>query len=68
MNKETLENMADLALSYLNQAQCLVKIGALASDSCITDDELQINFAEDYYMLLRDLNTKIQEAITVLDI
>ncbi len=32
MSKETLENRTYLALSYLNQAQCLVKIGALAKN------------------------------------
>lgn len=66
MSDKTLENRTDLALSYLNSAQCLIKIGALASDSCIIDEELQINPSEDYYLLLKEINSKIQESINLL--
>ena len=44
-----------------------IKLGALASDSNIIDDNLQLNkFNDDYYLLFRTLNKKLEKAIKVL--
>ena len=53
----------------LYDVQAFLKFGALASDSAITDEELQLQKGfEDYYILLRTVNQKLEKAIKVLQI
>ncbi len=66
---ERLENKISVAKLLLFDAQTLIKFGALASDSCVTDIELQLDKSfDDYYTLLKTINNKIEEAVKVLDI
>lgn len=66
MTVKTIENRLNLVLNNLNLINSLVKIGALASDSCIIDKELQLTPNEDYYLLLKEISVKIQESINLL--
>ncbi len=51
----------------LYDLQVFIKLGALASDSNIIDDDLQLNkCSDDYYILFRTLNKKLEKAIRVL--
>ncbi len=51
----------------LYDLQVFVKLGALASDSGIIDEDLQFNKdKDDYYILFRTLNKKLAKAIKVL--
>lgn len=51
----------------LYDLQVFIKLGALASDSGIIDEKLQLNKNnEDYYILLRTLNEKLKKAIDLL--
>lgn len=53
----------------LYDLQVFLKYGALASDSNIIDEELQLNKSnDDYYIYFRTLNKKLQKAIKVLQI
>lgn len=62
-----LKNKISDARMILYDLQVFVKLGALASDSRIMDKDLQLNKNnEDYYILLRTLNEKLQKAIDVL--
>lgn len=66
MTVKTIENRLNLVLNNLNLINSLVKVGALASDSCIIDKELQLTSNEDYYLLLKEISVKIQESINLL--
>lgn len=62
-----LENKLSDARMILYDLKVLIKLGALASDSNIIDDNLQLNkFNDDYYLLFRTLNKKLEKAIKVL--
>ena len=51
----------------LYDLKVFIKLGALASDSNIIDDDLQLNkCGDDYYILFRTLNKKLEKAIRVL--
>ncbi len=55
------------ARMILYDLQVFIKLGALASDSNIIDDDLQFNKSkDDYYVLFRTLNKKLQKAIDIL--
>lgn len=62
-----LENKFSDCRMVLYDVQTLVKFGALASDSAIIDKELQLKVSEDYYLLLKNINKKIQDALILLD-
>ncbi len=65
---EQLENKISVAKLLLFDAQALVRFGALASDSCIEDIELQLNKGhDDYYILLKAINKKVAKAIKIFD-
>ncbi|MBS5802701.1 MAG: hypothetical protein KIC80_06790 [Brachyspira sp.] len=52
----------------LYDLQVFIKLGALASDSGIIDDDLQLDKSgDDYYILFRTMNKKLQKAIDILD-
>lgn len=62
-----LEKRISDAIMILYDLQVFIKLGALASDSNIIDDDLQFNKdKEDYYILFRTLNKKLQKAIDIL--
>ncbi len=62
-----LENKLSNARMILYDLQVFIKLGALASDSEIIDEELQLNKdKDDYYILFRTLNKKLQKAINIL--
>ena len=50
----------------LLEVKCLARLGALASDSCIGDDELQMQDNLEYYFILRQITnviTKIEDLL-----
>lgn len=62
-----LENRISDARMILYNLQVFIKLGALASDSGITDEDLQLsNDKDDYYILLKTLNKELQKAIYIL--
>ena len=64
-----LKNSIINAKMILYDLQVFIKYGALASDSNIIDEELQLNKSnDDYYIYFRTLNKKLNKAIKVLQI
>ena len=62
-----LEKRISDARMILYNLQVFIKLGTLASDSNIIDDDLQFNKSkDDYYVLFRTLNKKLQKAIDIL--
>lgn len=62
-----LKNKISDARMILYDLQVFVKLGALASDSGIMDEDLQLNKDnDDYYIIFRTLNKKLTQAIKVL--
>ena len=61
-----LENKISGARMILYDLQVFVKLGALASDSGINEDLLLNKDKDDYYILFRTLNKKLQNAIDIL--
>jgi len=62
-----LENKLSDCRIILYDVQTFVRLGALASDSGIIDDDLQLHkSSDDYYILLRTINQKLQNAINIL--
>lgn len=56
------------AKMVLYDLRVFIKLGALASDSGIIDDDLQLDkSSDDYYILFRTMNKKLQKAIDILD-
>lgn len=53
--------------SLLLEVKCLVKLTALASDSCIIDDELQLQDNLAYYFVLRKIIHTINQIDNILD-
>lgn len=63
MEQEKLNQVGHLLL----EAKCLARLSALASDSCIIDDELQIQDNIDYYFVLRKIVNIINKAENILN-
>lgn len=64
----TLQNKLSNAKMLLYDLQVFIKFGALASDSNIIDEDLQLNKSnDDYYIFFKTLNEKINNAIRILD-
>ena len=62
-----LENKISDAIMILYDLRVFIKLGAIASDSGIIDEDLQLNKdKDDYYILLSTLNKKLQKAIDIL--
>ena len=55
--EETMREVGHLLL----EVKCLARLGALASDSCICDDELQMQDNLEYYFALRQVAHLIRE-------
>lgn len=65
----TLINCLNRARMILYDLQVFIKFGALASDSNIIDENLQLNKgSDDYYIFFRTLNKKLMKAIKILQI
>lgn len=62
-----LESKISDCRMILYDVQTFIRFGALASDSGIIDDDLQLQKgSDDYYILLRTINQKLQQAINIL--
>ncbi len=61
-----LENKISDSKLLLYNVQTLLKMGALSSDSAIIDSDLQTS-KEDYYKLLKTINSEVQKVIKILD-
>lgn len=62
-----LEGKISNARMILYDLQVFIKLGALASDSGIIDEDLQLNKdKDDYYILFRMMNKQLTKAIKVL--
>ena len=53
--------------AILEEAIAMVKIGALATESCIIDEDLQMRDGTDYYHLLRRINALLTNIRHTLD-
>mgnify|MGYP000788351780 FL=1 len=63
-----LEKRISDARIILYDLKVFIKLGALACDSGIIDDDLQLDKSgDDYYILFRTINKKLQKAIDILD-
>lgn len=56
-NEEQEETMREVG--HLLEVKCLARLGALASDSCIIDDKLQLQDNIEYYFALRQVTNLI---------
>lgn len=62
-----LESKISDARMILYDLQVFIKLGALASDSGIINEDLQLNKdKDDYYIIFRTLNKKLTQAIKIL--
>ena len=59
-NEEQEETMREVG-HLLLEVMCLVRLGALASDSCIIDDELQMHDNLEYYFTLKQVANLIRK-------
>ena len=57
-NEEQEEKLREVG-HLLLEVKCLARLGALASDSCIIDDELQMQDNLEYYFVLRQVTNLI---------
>ena len=53
-NEEQEEKLREVG-HLLLEIKCLARLGALASDSCISDNELQMQDNLEYYFVLRQI-------------
>ena len=66
-DKKVLSKKLSDCRMILYDLQVFIKVGALASDSNIIDDNLQLNKSKDYYYIFfRTLNEKLQKAINII--
>ena len=61
------ESRIDKIQPILEEALAMVKIGALASESCIIDEDLQMRDNTDYYHLFRHINALLTNIRHTLD-
>lgn len=54
---KTQENKIEETQSLLFEARALVKICALATDSCIIDKELQLCHQEEVFVIFKQINS-----------
>ena len=57
-NEQQEEKLREVG-HLLLEAKCVARLGALASDSCIIDDELQLQDNIEYYFALRQVTNLI---------
>lgn len=64
---EQEEKLQEVGLLLL-EVKCIAILGALASDSCVIDKELQLQDNIDYYFALRKIvNSLIPKALAILN-
>ena len=61
------ESRIDKIQPILEEALAMVKIGALATESCIIDEDLQMRDNTDYYHLFRHINALLTNIRHTLD-
>ena len=64
---ENQESKIEKIQPILEEALAMVKIGALATESCIIDEDLQMRDNMDYYHLLRRINALLTNIRHTLD-
>lgn len=64
---KNLETKVEEIQHLLFEARSLIKISALASDSCITDKELQLRDYTEFYAILRSVNLILANIEHILD-
>lgn len=64
---ESQENKIEQTQSLLFEARALIKTCALATDSCITDKELQLWHQEEVFVLLKKVNAILVSIETLWD-
>lgn len=62
----SIENNLNEAGHLLLEAKCLARLGALASESCIIDDVVQLEENIDYYFVLMCIVKIIKEVENLL--
>ena len=62
-----LENKIEQTQSLLFEARALIKTCALATDSCITDSDLQLKDSTELYIVLRNINSLLINIEYILD-
>lgn len=62
-----LENKIKQTQSLLFEARAFIKTCALATDSCITDKELQLWHQEEVFVLLKKVNSILASIETLWD-
>ena len=61
------ESRIDKIQPILEEALAMVKIGALATESCIIDEDLQMRDNTDYYHLFRHIHALLTNIRHTLD-
>lgn len=64
-NEEQEEAMREVG-HLLLELKCLARLGALASDSCICDDELQMQDNLEYYFTMRRIVKLVEDVENIL--
>ena len=62
-----LENKIEQTQSLLFEARALIKTCALATDSCISDRDLQLKDSTELYIVLRNINSLLINIEHILD-
>lgn len=64
-NEEQEEAMREVG-GLLLEVKCLARLGALASDSCIIDDNLQMQDNLEYYFTMRRIVELVEDVENIL--
>lgn len=64
---KSLETRVEQIQKLLGEVRVLVKICALATDSCITDSDLQLKDSTELYIVLRNINSLLINIEHILD-
>lgn len=64
---KSLETRVEQVQKLLGEARALVKICALATDSCINDSDLQLKDSTELYIVLRNINLLLINIEHILD-
>lgn len=64
---KSLETRVEQVQKLLGEVRALVKICVLATDSCITDRDLQLKDSTELYIVLRNINSLLINIEHILD-
>ena len=64
---KSFETKVEKVQKLLGEDRALVKLCALATDSCITDSDLQLKDATELYIVLRNINSLLINIEHILD-